>query len=270
MTSFGILMPAIRPPKTVPADDNRTIQIRTRRKKDLEILRDEFMGDELGPIIATPQMDYNYRAYCTPEALARMMEKLAYEVDYEKFKPTTESKYNDHELHGVYNSIWSTVTRMGTPYEAASKGKYSNGYRWGDSYGSSEIVGNRYKPSKEDKKPSFREPRETDRDDRWGFEPEEVTNYGLGYPIKIKKKRIHEMSDAEHAELLSGMTVEEKAEELYAELAEIPTDMWSEVLTDEEFALVAPRIREAANRKHEEQKTIRSEKKNRRHSRRRR
>jgi hypothetical protein len=115
MTSFAILMPAQRPAGTVPVDDNRTIQVRTRRRKDLEILRDEFMGDELGPTIATPQMDYNFRAYCTPQAWARACYDLALEVDFEKFKPTTESKYDDADLHSVYNSIWSTVTRLGEP-----------------------------------------------------------------------------------------------------------------------------------------------------------
>jgi len=108
MTSFGILMPSIRPPKTVPLGDSRTIQVRARREQDLEILRDEYMGDELGPIMVTPEFDYNFRAYCTPEAFGRAMFQLSVEIDYEKFKPTTD-RYNDWELHSVYNKIWGVM-----------------------------------------------------------------------------------------------------------------------------------------------------------------
>ncbi len=132
MTGFGILMPAIRPPKTVPEDDNRTIQVRSRRAKDLDILRDEYMGDELGPTIATPEFDYNYRAYCTPEAWGRALYNMAQDIDYEKFKPTTD-RYNDHELHAVYNSIWGTVCRLNAPWGGKSV--------WGSGYS-----GTTYKP----------------------------------------------------------------------------------------------------------------------------
>ena len=117
MTSFGILMPSLRPSKTVPMGDNRTLQIRTRREQDLDILRDEYMGDELGATIATPDFDYNYRTYCTPEAWGRALYEMSLDIDFEKFKPTT-FRYNDSELHSVYNSIWSTVCRLNDPWGA--------------------------------------------------------------------------------------------------------------------------------------------------------
>lgn len=115
MHSAGIWMPALRPPDTVSEGDPNTIQVRTRRAKDLDILRDEYMREALGPTIATPTYDYNYRAYTTPRAWAKACYDMAMEIDYEKFKPTTESKYQDRELHDVYNSIWSVVTRLGAP-----------------------------------------------------------------------------------------------------------------------------------------------------------
>lgn len=124
MTSFGVLMPSLRPPNTVAEGDTQTLQVRSRRRKDLEILRDEYMGDALGPILGNedfpadhPPMDYNFRAYCTPEAFGTALTKITADIDYEKFKPTTESKYKDVELHSVYNSIWSTVCRLGTPWD---------------------------------------------------------------------------------------------------------------------------------------------------------
>lgn len=114
MTSFGILMPAVRPADTIDPGDARTMQIRTRRAKDLDILRREYMPD-LGPTISTPDMDYNYRAYCTPEQFQEAAARMIAAIDYEKFKPTTEDLYKDKLLHAVYNAIWSTVCRLGSP-----------------------------------------------------------------------------------------------------------------------------------------------------------
>lgn len=116
MTSFGILMPGLRPPHTVPAGDNRLLQVRARRRRDLEILRDEYMGDALGEVVRLPHTDYEYRAYCTHEAWAAALAAIAMDVDYVKFKPTTESRYHDPELHGVYNRVWSLLfTALSTP-----------------------------------------------------------------------------------------------------------------------------------------------------------
>lgn len=108
MTSFGILMPAIRPAHTVPAGDQQTMQIRARRARDLDILRTVYMGTALGPTIRLPKTDYEYRAYCTPHAFGLALAQLAVEIDYTKFKPTT-SRYRDHRLHETYNAIWSVV-----------------------------------------------------------------------------------------------------------------------------------------------------------------
>lgn len=135
MTPFGILMPALRPPDTVPEGDVQTLQIRTRRRKDLEILRDEYMGEALGEIIHTPTFDYNYRAYCTPQAFSDALGKMTHAIDYERFKPTTEAKYKDAELHSVYNSIWGTVTRLGEPWEGL-KFKGTSGSSVGSTVGS--------------------------------------------------------------------------------------------------------------------------------------
>jgi hypothetical protein len=114
MTPFGILMPALRPAETVESGDDRLLQIRTRRAKELDILREKYLP-ELGETIATPNMDYNFRAYCTHEQYAEAMRLMILDIDYTKFKPTTEDKYKDKELHSVYNSIWGTVCRLGSP-----------------------------------------------------------------------------------------------------------------------------------------------------------
>ncbi len=110
MTSFGILMPAIRPPQTVEKGDDRTLQIRCRREQELTILRAQYMPRTLGPTIHTPKFDYEYRAYCTPESFALAMARLITEIDYLKFKPTVKDRYHDDELYQTYNAIWSVVS----------------------------------------------------------------------------------------------------------------------------------------------------------------
>lgn len=107
-TSFGLLMPAIRPPKYCPTYDDRKLQIRARRSKDLDILRAKFMPNSLGETIHTPSMDYEYRAYCTHEAWAVAMMRMSLEIDYTKFKPTTD-RYKDSVYHSVLNRIWGVV-----------------------------------------------------------------------------------------------------------------------------------------------------------------
>ena len=119
MTPFGILMPAIRPPKTVEPGDSRMIQVRARRREYLDALRERYMQGELGPPIHTPKMDYQWRAYCTPEALAAVMSRMVLEIDSQRFKPTTEGPcgLSDHklaaELHSLYTSLWSTQLQHG-------------------------------------------------------------------------------------------------------------------------------------------------------------
>lgn len=115
MTSFGILMPSDRT-RFTPEGDPRTLQVRCRRSRPLEILKALYLPD-LGEIEHTPTFDYNYRAYCTPQQFADAASKIALDIDYEKFKPTTV-RYDDSKLHEVYNAIWGVMTRLGKPWEA--------------------------------------------------------------------------------------------------------------------------------------------------------
>lgn len=108
-TQYGILMPSERPEGTVPEGDNRTIQVRTRRREHLDILRAETMGDELGPTIYMENTDYEYRAYCTPEAWARAAYNLSLKISGAKFKPGVKEIYGDENLYNVYNNVWWQV-----------------------------------------------------------------------------------------------------------------------------------------------------------------
>lgn len=114
-TSFGVLMPSVRPAGTVPAGDDRLIQVRTRRKRELVILKAEYLP-ELGDIIEIPYSDYEYRAYCTHAQWAAAVAAISMDIDYTKFKPTTESKYRDPQLHSLYNKVWSVFfNEVSTP-----------------------------------------------------------------------------------------------------------------------------------------------------------
>lgn len=134
---FGVLMPGEIPAKHVPAGSDRTLQVRVRCAHHLDILREKYMGDDLGPTIETPGMDYNFRAYCTKEAFAVACYKMALDIDYVKFKEQTEKKYSDKKLHDVYVSIWGTLTRLNRPYAGAGNkvvkhgnGTTSQSYSW--------------------------------------------------------------------------------------------------------------------------------------------
>jgi hypothetical protein len=63
----------------------------------------------LGEIISLPHTDYEYRAYCTHEQWAAALAKIALDIDYVKFKETTESKYHDRKLHDMYLALWSKI-----------------------------------------------------------------------------------------------------------------------------------------------------------------
>lgn len=108
-TEFGILMPSMRPAEHVDEDDNRAIQIRTRRRYELDYLRDKYMPNTLGPTIVLGNSDYQFRAYCTIDDWAAASQALAYSIDYTKFKPTTDRHPNGKKLHDLYNAIWGKV-----------------------------------------------------------------------------------------------------------------------------------------------------------------
>lgn len=110
-TEFGILMPSVRPAHTIAEGDLATFQIRTRRRYELDYLRTKYMPKTLGPTIFLGNADYQYRAYCTPEAWASAMALMSLDIDYTKFKPTTDrhEKNGGAALHMLYNRVWGAV-----------------------------------------------------------------------------------------------------------------------------------------------------------------
>ena len=122
MTSYGILMPA-----TIPADVRAALasdwdmQVRSRDRKTLVKLR-RAMGGDTSRVVATPDMDYEFRLYVHASDFAVTMGEEIMAIDYEKFKPTTLRKgMGGERLHHLYNRIWGVVA---THYDAAILGKY--------------------------------------------------------------------------------------------------------------------------------------------------
>lgn len=112
--SGGIIMPALRPPHTVPEGDDRLIQVRARRIVHLRRLKARYLP-ELGDIIEIKGTDYEYRAYCTHEQLASALALMALEIDYVKSKSQAMVQYNDKELYDTNNAVWGTIyARMST------------------------------------------------------------------------------------------------------------------------------------------------------------
>lgn len=111
LTNFGMFSAVERRPGSVPAGDNRTLQIRARSKDHLDTLRDRYMGDTLGPTVTADDdprfkgSDYEFRAYCTPEAFGRAAMQTAMDIDYTNFKNSVK----DHELHEAYMDVWTAL-----------------------------------------------------------------------------------------------------------------------------------------------------------------
>jgi|SRR5688572_12550132 len=119
MTSYGIIMPAAIPANVRPFypfdgwDDNWDLQVRARDRKALEKVRrrlNTFNGTPPSKIVATPTRDYEFRMYVDRDDYALLVATEIREIDYAKFKPTTERRGGGGaKLHNLYTRIWFAV-----------------------------------------------------------------------------------------------------------------------------------------------------------------
>jgi hypothetical protein len=113
LTNFGAFMPALRPAHTIEEGDEQVLQIRARRRVDLDRLRTHYMPD-LGGTYTVPKADYQYRANCTRASLASALVRISLDIDYVSFKDTTVTTWGDHVLHDAYMAVWRTLfTHLG-------------------------------------------------------------------------------------------------------------------------------------------------------------
>ncbi len=113
MTNFGILMPA-----SIPADvkltlrnDKWDLQVRSRDYATLQKCRRRYLAwTDTSQIVRTPHLDYDYRFYCDAADFGQAVSQMIIQIDYEKFKPTTDRKgAGGKKLHRLYNKIWGVV-----------------------------------------------------------------------------------------------------------------------------------------------------------------
>jgi hypothetical protein len=115
VTNFGFFSAVTRKPKDISVGDNRVLQIRARDPKHLDLLRERYMGDELGPNVVFRNTDYQVRAFCTREAWGRAVYAASQDVDYDNFKG---SILGDDDLHDAAMGVWSALaSQYGTNYD---------------------------------------------------------------------------------------------------------------------------------------------------------
>jgi hypothetical protein len=108
LTKYGAFMPALRPPATVAEGDLQVVQVRARRRADLEKLRERHLP-ELGKVYRIPRSDYQWRANCSHQELAVAVARIALEIDYVSFKDNAE----DNDLHDAYMRVWWALKDLG-------------------------------------------------------------------------------------------------------------------------------------------------------------
>lgn len=264
-TEQGLLMPAAIPvdkvdPKYMkPGFD---LQVRGRVKVHLERWADKYMAPSTySDIEETPDLDYNVRFYCNHNDFAWAMGKAIADIDYKKFKPVAEKpEYGKEgkEYHQVLNSIWSTVTRLGSPggYWAPWSPTNPKGYKpseYSSRYTTPKSIGTAYKGSK--------------------YTGGKITaatslfsNYGDGWLEEdgedyLADQQFEPKYDASDMDWIPF--AEEEAEIVIDDLRRggIPTREWQDSCTENEWACIKPFFqREVRREKRENRKARRAAK----------
>jgi hypothetical protein len=270
----GLLMPAEFPadkadPKFVPEGSDFDLQIRARVKSHLEnFIRDymEPMGLTYSEIEATPQMDYNFRFYCSREDFAKAIAEAMLNIDYMKFKPTAEDRdeegkplYADgKDYHSVLNTIWGSVTRLGRPggvwaYEPGKKGawagytsKYS-GRTYAESVAAQDRAGRWWRDEPVGNRPAGTSRWDDEYDamrvyeggtaPAWNIDTDDVKDSDSLW------KDLHDAAGLDFPDYVSPS--EARRNQILFEVDDIPPSQWGDYLSDEELDIVREEHRQA-------------------------
>ena len=91
----------------LPSED--CLVIRTRTKGDLERFLEYVDEDEQSAICHDTGTDYQYRAWVTRSAVAKMMTQFIGTINYSKFKPQVSKALPNEPHHSVFMNIWSVL-----------------------------------------------------------------------------------------------------------------------------------------------------------------
>ncbi len=117
-TPFGVIMPALRPAHELEGGDKREFVVRAREKAYLDTFRERYCP-QLARSRHCPDHDYPWRAFVTRLHMAEAVARMTLDIDYSKFKPTTESARGlkdrnlARRLHNCYTEMWGTQLHYG-------------------------------------------------------------------------------------------------------------------------------------------------------------
>ena len=127
-TKDALLMPAAVPMKLADKSytlGTRTLQVRSRSREQLQAFIDAHPQMNASVVQETPEMDYEFRFYTTPEDFGIAIADSIAEIDYEKFKP--EAK--DDDYHNMLNRIWGVVYNATRPQHTGQLYPWPTGTR---------------------------------------------------------------------------------------------------------------------------------------------
>jgi hypothetical protein len=88
------------------------LQVRARDRETLQKIRSRYPTTERSKIFTTLDRDYEYRFYTTKAAFAEVAAAMIIEIDYQKFKPTTERRgRGGRKVHDLYVALWYVIAR---------------------------------------------------------------------------------------------------------------------------------------------------------------
>lgn len=83
------------------------IQIRARREKDLQALKDQYPHLDRSPILETPAADYRFRIVVQRWKWETVAAKLTADIDYSNFKGKIAQIPNQRDKSNMLHDIWS-------------------------------------------------------------------------------------------------------------------------------------------------------------------
>jgi hypothetical protein len=88
------------------------VQIRARRREDLEALAKRFVSAQR-PVRATPERDYPYRIVMDQVQWSDILASVALDIDYTNFRDRVHDVDPDPERASAYLSVWAIMARFG-------------------------------------------------------------------------------------------------------------------------------------------------------------
>ena len=100
MTRFGFF-------SVVQKKGDGDLTVRSRSRKDLEMLREKYLPD-MGDIIDNAGTDYPCRARVSHVEFSEALSKIVLDIDYDNFKNCVSNEQSSQRA-GTYGRVWTTL-----------------------------------------------------------------------------------------------------------------------------------------------------------------